>query len=801
MNDLRFALRQFVRQPGFTIVAVLALALGIGVNTAIFSVTNAVLLRALPYKNPDRIVAIDKVQSEEGIGGLIAGAYFDFREQSTAFQSFAAYSEDEYILTGAGEPERMLCAQVSPSLFSLLGIEPSLGRAFRPEEEKPGHDQVVVVSQGFWQRRAGSDPHFVGKTITLNDQAYTVVGVMPAQFQFPRKFDIWMPLALDPVKERHGQQFTLITLIGRLKPRVTTDGAATELNAIWQRSKIDGPDDRVNTRIQVRPLHEELVKDVRLAILVLLGAVGFVLLIACANVANLMLARAAARRREFAIRAAVGAGRRRLVRQLLTESVMLSLIGGALGLLLAFWGVDLIVASIPADVAGTIYGLSHIGIDRSVLVFTAGASIATGILFGLAPAISSSKLDINTSLKSTAITSSARSGLRGTFVVLQIALTLVLLVGAGLMTRSFVRLLRVPLGFEPSHVLTVRVELPDSRYTKGPQRTQFFGQLLERLRNTPGVEAAGAISQLPLSGYSMIGRFPVEGEPPGIPEEKHLPTPIGIVTSGYFAAMKIPLRQGRLFNEGDGNDRPEVALVNEAFARKYWPNENPIGKKIGAGCDGQTLCRTVVGVVGDIHHEGLAQLPQPEIYTPHLQFRLNNMSLVLRTRGEPMRLASAVREAVRALDKDQPVALVQTLDEHVAASILQPRLIATLLGIFAALALLLAAIGVYAMMSYTIAQRTGEIGIRMALGAARSSIFRLVLRQAMALVAIGVALGLAASLASTRLLNSLLFGVGSTDALTFCATVLLLTALGMIAALVPARRATRVDPIIALRHE
>ncbi len=800
MNNLRFAFRQFVRQPGVTLVAVLALALGIGANTAIFSVTNAVLLRALPYKNPGAIMAIDKVQTQEGLGGLVAGSYFDFREQSKVFQSFAAYSEDEYTLTGGSEPERVLCAEVSPSLFPLLRVEPSLGRSFRTEEKEPGHDAEVIVSQQFWQRRAGGDPGFIGKTIALNDRSYTVVGIMPAGFRFPHAFDIWKPLALDPVAERHGQQFQIVQIIGRIRPEVSRERAEAELNTIWQRETWQGPEDRSAERVQVRPLHETLVQDVRIALLVLLGAVGFVLLIACANVANLMLARAAERRREFAIRAAVGASRGRLVRQLLGESLLLSLAGGALGLLLAIWGVDLLVANIPADIAGTVYGLSNVAIDRGVLLFTFGASVLTGVLFGLAPAISSSRLDLNEALKATTKTASGRSRLRGSFVVAQIALTLVLLVGAGLMTRSFVRLLNVKLGFEPRHVLTLRVELPRSRYGQGAQRTLFFDRLLERLQNAPGVEAVGAISQLPLSGYSMMGRFPVEGQPPIAPE-KQKPIPLGVVTPGYFATMKIPLLQGRVFNPGDTAEGAQVALINATMARKFWPNENPIGKKIGAGCDGQSLCRTVVGVVGDIRHEGLSQEPQPEVYMSHLQFSLNSMSLLLRTAGDPLQLAAVVRDAVRALDKDQPIARVQTLEEHISASILQPRLITTLLGIFAGLALLLAGIGVYAMMSYTIAQRTGEIGIRMALGAARSSIFGLVLRQAMTLVVLGAALGLAGAFAATRLLNSLLFGVGAYDPLTFFGTVLLLATLGFLAAWLPARRATRVDPMEALRYE
>jgi putative ABC transport system permease protein len=801
LADIRYAFRQLLKSPGFAAVAILTLALGIGANTAIFSVTNAVLLRALPYPDPDRIVSINKLEKQFGIGGLTAGAFLDFREQSTAFQNLAAYSEDEFTLTGGGDAERVVCAQVSSALFPLLGVQPSLGRTFSPEEEQVGRDQVVVVSESFWQRRTGRDPSFVGKTITLSDKVYTVIGVMPARFQFPRAFEIWKPLALDPEEERHGQQFTLIHLIGRLQPGVSLAGAEAELNTIANRRPSEEPGVSANNaRIQVIPLHEQLVKDVRLAIWVLLGAVGFVLLIACANVANLMLARAAVRRKEIAIRAALGAGRRRIIAQLLTESVLLSLLGGAVGLLLAVWGVDLPVAGIPADVAGSFYGIGDIGVDRGVLVFTVIVSIVTGILFGLAPALSSAKVDLNEALKATARTSTARFGLRGVFVVSQLALTLVLLIGAGLTSRSFVRLINVQLGFNPKNVLTLRVELPASRYTKGAQRRQFFEQLLERVRAVPGVQSAGAISQLPLSGYSMLGRFAIEGQPKPEPG-KSQPMPIGIVTQGYFQTMQIPLLEGRLFVPQDAEGMPEVAIINESMARRYWPGENPIGKKVAALCDEQALCRTVVGVVGDIRHEGLALEAQPEIYITQQQVALSGMSVVLRAAGDPLTLVSAVRSQVRTLDQNQPIALVQTLDEHVSKSVLQPRLLMTLLAVFAGLALTLAAVGVYAMMSYSVSQRRNEIGIRIALGAARADIFRLVVGQAMLLVAISLTIGLAGALAATRLLGSLLYGVGIWDPFTFGAIVVLLSLISFFAAWLPARRATRISPMIALRTE
>jgi putative ABC transport system permease protein len=801
IHDFRFALRQLLKSPAFSAVAILTLALRIGANTAIFSVTYAVLFRALPYKDPARIVAVNKVESQFGLGGLTAGAFLDFREQSGSFEQLAAYSEDEFTLTGGGDAERVICAEVSSALFPLLGVNPSLGRAFLQEEEQVGHDQVVVVSESFWKRRADGDPNFVGRTITLNDKIYTVAGVMPARFQFPGRFEIWKPLALDPEEERHGKQFRMVSLIGRLKPGASQQSAEAELNTIFTRRPTDEPGAAAsNARIELRPLHEQLVKDVRLAIYVLLGAVGFVLLIACANVANLMLARATVRRKEIAIRAALGAGRARIISQLLRESVLLALLGGGLGLLLAVWGVDLLVASVPAEVSGSFHGIADFGINRSVLFFTVGISVATGIFFGLAPALTSARLDLNEALKGTAKTATARSGLRGAFVVSQLALTLVLLNGAGLMTRSFVRLVNVKLGFNPKNVLTMRVELPRSRYANGEQRKQFFGQLIERAKSIPGIQAAAGISQLPLSGYSMMGRFAVEGQPKPEPG-KGKPMPIGIVTADYFQAMQIPLVQGRFFDSRDVEKMPEVAIVNEAMARKFWSGENAIGKKLGAMCDEQALCRTVVGVVGDIRHEGLANESQPEIYMPHQQVGLPAMSLVLRTTGDPLALVSAVRSQVRDLDKDQPVALIQTLEEHISQSVLQPRLMMTLLSIFAGLALVLAAVGVYAMMSYSVSQRRGEIGIRLALGAMKTDILRLVVGQALTLVGVSLTIGLATALAATRLLRSLLYEVGIWDPFTFAAIVLLLSLVSVLAAWVPARRAAQINPIVALRSE
>jgi putative ABC transport system permease protein len=801
-SDLRYALRQLAKSPGFAAVAILTLALGIGANSAIFSVTNAVLFRALPYKDPARIVAVNKVSSEFGLGGLTAGAFLDFREQSSSFEQLAAYDETELTLTGGGgDAERILASEVSSALFPLLGVNPSLGRTFTPDEEKMGRDQVVVVSDTFWKRRTGGDPSFVGKTITLDDKVYTVVGVMPAGFQFPRKFEIWKPLALDPEEERHGKQFTLIQMIGRLKAGASQEQAQAELNTIFARRPTEEPGAPAsNARIELRPLHEQLVKDVRLAIYVVLGAVSFVLLIACANVANLMLARAAVRRKEIAIRSALGAGRGRIMAQLLRESVLLALLGGALGLLLAVWGVDLLVASIPPDVAGSFYGMADIGINRTVLLFTLAISIATGILFGLAPAFSSARLDLNDALKETAKTATARSSLRAAFVISQLALTLVLLIGAGLMTRSFVRLMNVKLGFNPKNVMTMRIELPRSRYKTGDERKQFFSQLLERARTIPSVEAVGAISQLPLSGYSMMGRFPVEGQPPPEPG-KGKPMPIGVVTPDYFQAMQIPLVDGRFFDARDTEKMPEVVIVNEAMAKKFWPGTNPIGKKLGALCDEGAVCRSVVGVVGDIRHEGLAEEAQPEIYVPHQQVGMPNLSLVLRTSGNPLAVVSAARQEVSALDKDQPVALVQTLEDHIAQSVLQPRLLTMLLSTFAGLALVLAAVGVYAMMSYSVSQRRGEIGIRIALGAMRADILRLIVGHAFLLVAISLTIGLAVALVATRLLRSLLYEVGIWDPFTFGAIIVLLLGVAIFAAWLPARRAAKINPMVALRAE
>ncbi|HXG67844.1 MAG TPA: ABC transporter permease, partial [Blastocatellia bacterium] len=580
-HDLRYALRMLTKSPGFTAIAVIALALGIGANTAIFSVVNAVLLRSLPFKDPDRIIAINKVAEKGELPGISSVEYFAWQEQGEVFEELAAHSTDSFILTGIGEPERLTCARLTASAFSLLGVQPVAGRVFLPEEDRPGNNQVVVVSQGFWQRRYGGDPNLIGQAITLNDKPYTVVGVMPASFQFPRSYEIWMPLALDE-KEKTGDTWTLAEVIARLKPGVTEERVESDLNTMAGRLAEQYKDWPMQARFEAVPLHRHLVGDMRLALLILLGAVGFVLAIACANVANLLLSRAADRQKEMAIRTALGAVRWRIIRQLLTESVLLSLMGGALGILLALWSVDLLVSSIPQDMANSLHGMGEVSIDRQVLGFTLALSILTGIFFGLAPAFVASKPDVNQMLKEGSARIAAGSGLRslrGLLVVSELALALVLLIGAGLLLKSFMRMLDVPPGYKPEGVLTMRVDLPRARYAKSHQTSAFFKQTLDRMKELPEVESVGAISGLPLSGYIMMAFFQVEG-PVQMERGKDPSVPIGMVSPDYFKTMGIPLLQGRAFTEQDADGAPGVVIINESMARKFWPDENPIGKRV-----------------------------------------------------------------------------------------------------------------------------------------------------------------------------------------------------------------------------
>ncbi|MEK6410478.1 MAG: ABC transporter permease [Acidobacteriota bacterium] len=800
-QDLRYAFRMLAKSPGFTAVAVIVLALGIGANTAIFSVVNAVLLRSLPFNEPERIVAVDKIAVKGGFGGTTGREFLDWQEQSESLEQVAAHTYNNFNLSGGGEPERVPCAQVSATLFPLLGVQPLMGRTFLAEEDRPGHNQVAVVSQGFWRRRFGNDSSLTDQSLMLNGKSYTVVGVMPASFEFPRGFDVWLPIALDAKQERGGEIFTFVDVIGRLKPEITIERTASELAIISSRLPDDGPGHGAEMRIEVVRLHEQLVKNVRLAVLVLLGAVGFVLLIACANVANLMLARAATRQKEMAIRVAVGAGRWRLVRQLLTESVVIAFLGGSIGVLLAMWGIDLLLAAIPPGMAKTFHGLNGIGIDKQALAFTLVVSMVTGIVFGIAPAFAASKPDLTDALKEGGRTARFGYGmrsLRGLLVVAELALALVLLVGAGLMIKSFVRLIDVEPGFRAENVLTMRLELPRAKYGDPQRATQFFEQVLARVGTLPAVESAGAISHR-LSEYTLAAFFQVEGSPP--PREgQDKAIIVGIASPDYFHAMGIPLLNGRFFDERDNRGSTEVVLINESMARRFFADQDPIGKGIGFDCK-TGFCRKIVGVVGNIRQQGLDVELQPEVYVPYLQYSMRSTTLVIHSAADPASLVAAVRSQVQAVDKDQPISDVKTMKRYLSESVAQPRLTMALLGIFAAIALVLAAVGIYGMMTYTVAGRTREIGIRMALGAQRRDVIRLVVGQAAALTVIGTAMGLAGALALTRVMESLLFQVSATDPFTFAAISVLLAGVALGASFVPARRATKVDPMIALRSE
>jgi putative ABC transport system permease protein len=802
-QDLRYAVRVLLKNRGFTAVAVLALALGIGANTAIFSVVNSVLLRPLPYREPHRLIALWENYQQRGgpeREWFSPADFKDFREQAQSLEHVVALLGWGPTLTGQGEPEDLQGAAVAYDTFSMLGVDPAIGRSFTADEDRTGAERVVVLSHGLWQRRFGSDAAIIGKSLILGGESYTAIGVMPRGFTFPilPNTEIWRPLTPAMVALAGCDRGCLVLrVMARLKSGVTLDAARAESSAIAARMAEQYPETNKGVGSTVVPLHEQLVGDVRPAMLVLLGAVALVLLIACANVANLLLARAAARQKEVAIRAALGASRGRLIRQHLTESLVLALVGGAFGLLLAFWMVDLLVSFAPKGTPR----LEEIAIDRGVLAFTFGTAILTGLIFGMAPALLSSRANLAGSLKEGGRDTSAGSRgnrVRSGLVVSEIALALMLLVGAGLLIKSFANLQRVDPGFDPENVLRIDVGLPRTRYPDRNQAAVFFKQLVDRVALLPGVQSAGAVSSLPLSGGGTDSGFAIEGRPQPAPDRQPVAW-YAKVTPDYFRTMGIRLMRGRVFTEADNLDASRVVVISETMARRYFPDEDPLGKRLLFD-DGKDR-REIVGIVADVRHFGLNLDARPTMYFSQSQSPNRGMSLVVRASGDPMSLAPAIRSEVWALDRDLAVSSVMPMNELIRTSLAEPRFVLLLLGLFAAVAMALSAIGVYGVMSYSVTQQSHEIGVRMALGAQVRDVLKLVVSRGIALVGGGVALGLVAAFALTRVMESLLFGVSATDFTTFAATSLILAAVALAACFVPARRATKVDPMVALRYE
>ncbi|MBL8203168.1 MAG: ABC transporter permease [Blastocatellia bacterium] len=808
-HDLRYGLRLLLRKPAFTAVAILALALGIGANTAIFSVVNAILLRPLPYPEPERLVQLNHNYPQINLKASVSAfGYSIYKEQAKAFEQITAISGSSLNLTDGGEPEQLQAMTVTASFFPLFGAEAARGRVILPEEEQEGRNRVAVLSDALWTRRFGADPSLVNKTITLNGENYLVIGVMPAQFQFGREFgrvpDLWVPLTFTPQQlSPNNLNNEYLSVFGRVRTGLSVQQAQAELDVLADnvRKQYSPNTSREQWGLLLQPLNELVVGDVRFALWVLLGAVGLVLLIACANVANLTLARAADRQREMAVRAALGAGRARVIRQMLTESVLLAVMGGVLGLGLAAWGVSLLSKLTQIQIPRS----HEIGLDWRVLLFTLGVSVLTGILFGLVPALQASRGNVYDTLKDGGRSGQggARGRLRSSLIVAEMALALMLLVGAGLLMRSFWQLQQVSPGFQPQGVLSLMVSLPGHKYKEPPQRVNFFDQLLPQLKALPGVQSVGASSVIPMSGTNSSGSFQIEGRQ--IPQGQSSPHGDRWQAAGdYFETMKIPLVRGRYFTAQDTANSLGVAIIDETMARKYWPNEDPLGKRISFERDdqGQPRWREIVGLVGHAKHRNLEGESRVQYYIPYAQ-RPNSTSmfLVLRTTGDPTNVAGTVRNAVRNLDKELPVFRVTTMEQLVADSMAQRRFTLWLLGIFAVTALLLAAVGLYGVLAYSVSQRSHEIGIRMALGAQGSDVQKLVVGQGMKLVLLGTGIGLVGAFALMRLMASLLFGVGAADPVTYVAITSLLAGVALLACWIPARRATKVDPIIALRYE
>ncbi|HWT02793.1 MAG TPA: ABC transporter permease [Pyrinomonadaceae bacterium] len=800
VQDLRHALRSLWKRPGFTAVAVITLALAIGAITSIFTVVNGVLLRPLPYREPDRIITLWQRNDKTGaLRDEVAPANFlDWKERNRVFEQLAAADPYSFDYDGPDGPENLVAWFVTDGFFDVLGVNALHGRTFVPEEFREGNDRAVVLSHGAWQRRFGSDPKAVGRTIQLDKQPFTIVGVLPPQVKFPADKEIWVPRTFTE-EDRQDRFGTRFVVIGRLKTGATLAQAASELNSVSAQLARESPRTNADIGVTAIALPEQITGPVRPALLILLGAVTFVLLIACANIANLLLVRGAERGREFAIRAALGAGRARLIRQLITESVVLALVGGCCGILLAQWGVDLLLAFSPANLPR----LDEVGLDARVLGFAACISVLTALAFGLAPAIRFSKPDLQESLKEGGRTATAglfRQRFRNALVVTEIALALVLLIGAGLLIRSFVSLLNVNPGFTTDNILALQVFIWDE-IPEPEKRLPFYDQAFAALSSLPGVESVGGVSSLPFFRFEMPTTFTVEGRPSPAPGQE-LSAYRGMATPDYFRTLGIPLGRGRFFTRFDDSRSAPVVLINESLARRYFPGEDPLDKKVLLRTrDGRPVPRTIVGVIGDMRPDGLDSDPRPEIYLPYHQTTFGEMTFVIRTTGDPQQVLPAVRQQLWSLHKDITFYRVATMEQLVSESLAARRFNLFLLSAFAAIALALAGVGIYGLISFATSQRTHEIGVRMALGAQAGDVLKMVVRQGMILALAGVGLGLIAALALTRLMSSLLFGVTPTDPLTYTGVSVLLTTVALLACYIPARRATKVDPMVALRYE
>jgi putative ABC transport system permease protein len=815
LNELRHAFRSLLHSPGFSLVAIITVALAIGANTAVFSLVNALLLRPLPYKSPNELVLLWQKFPAQGLDRIPVSApeYDDYTKELQSME-IGGFDYVDLNLTAGDMPERIAGAVVSPSVFQVLGVQPSKGRVFTPQEFGEGNDGVVVISERLWKRRFNSDPQFVGKELQLNGRTFTVVGIMPEAFQFPlplfgiqggtfgQKVDIWKPIAFteNELKSRGSRSYGVI---GRLKPGVSLGKAQAELDTIianWYSRFTDNY--RAETRFgaTLYALHDQVIGGMRTALWILSGAVALVLLIACANLTTMLLARAGAREREFAIRAALGAGAGRLVRQTLTESILLALVGGGAGVMLAIWGVTFL-----KQISGsTVPRIAEANLDLRVLLVTLVVSIVTGIVFGLIPAFASTKPELTEALKEGGRGSTSgvrRNRVRNAFVVAEVALALVLLVGSGLLLKSFARLQQVDPGFDPHNVLTMEVSLPVAKYARGKPVAQFYQEFVRRVQALPGVEAAGLTTILPLSGTNSDSSFAIEGRDSMV-EKVYPDEEIRVITPDYFKALRVPLVSGRYFDDRDNADAPKSVIVNEALAKKWFPNQDPIGKRITLGNPNKPEVEwiTIVGVVGSMHHQGLEVDPKPEFYGPHQQNPYRGMILAVRSKQDPRSLGESVRRELRQLDPELPLANVRTLEQVAGDSIAPRRLSVVLIGVFAAVALVLASVGIYGVMSFLVVQRTHEIGVRMALGATRGDVLKLVITRAARLVFVGTAVGLLLALISTRALGAMLYNVAAFDLTTFALVTFALAVVALLASFLPALRATRADPMLALGH-